>query len=96
MKPKQTGDSKAYYLSRKEVQRILDQSKEGNDWIAREYLGRDKLFCEEVSMYPEEVSAPHQLTLERSLELSAQFLAEIHRQNPWTAFKTWGKKIIGW
>jgi len=95
-KPPKTEDSKAYYLSRKEAQRILDQFREGNDWIAREYLGRDKLFSEDVSMYPEEVAAPHQLTLERSIEISAQLLAKIHSQNPWTTSETWAKKIIGW
>ena len=70
---KETNDKWAYYLNRNEAQQILDRYREGNDWIAREYLGRKKLFSEDVSMYPEEV-VPHQLTLERSVEISAQLL----------------------
>ena len=75
---------KPYHLNRNEAQQILDQYREGNDWIAREYLGREKLFDDDVSMYPEVVDSPHQLTLERSVEISAQLLkfhaAEIQRQ----------------
>ena len=67
-----TGE-KAYFLNRQEAQRILDQCREGNDWVAREYCGRDKLFSEDVSMYPEEVS-PHHLTVERSAEIADQLL----------------------
>ena len=66
-------DEKAYYLNRAEAQRILDQFREGNNWIAREYLGREKLFDEDVSMYPEE-TVPHHLTVERSVEICAQLL----------------------
>jgi len=64
-------DQKAYYLSRSDAQRIIDQFKEGNDWIAREYLGREKLFSDDVSMYPEEVASPHNLTLEKCAEITA-------------------------
>ena len=64
-------DKKAYYLNRSEAQRIIDQFKEGNDWIAREYLGREKLFRDDVSMYPEEVPSPHNLTLEKCAEITA-------------------------
>jgi len=67
-------NQKAYQLDRNEAQRILDQFRNGNDWIAREHLGREKLFNEDVSMYPEEVADPHHLTLERSVEISAQIL----------------------
>ena len=67
---------KAYHLNRNEVQRILDQFREGNDWIAREYLGREKLFDDDVSMYPEEVDSPHGLTLEKCAEITAHLWKE--------------------
>ena len=61
----------AYHLTRSEAQHILDECRVGNDWIAREYLGREKLFSEDVSMCPETVDSPHGLTLEKCVELSA-------------------------
>lgn len=64
-------NKKAYHLTRSEARQILDQCREGNDWIAREYLGREKLFDEDVSMYPEEVDSPHGLTLEKCAEITA-------------------------
>ena len=67
-------DKKGYYLNRDEARQILDQYREGNDWVAREYLGKEKLFDEDVSMYPVEVTAPHHLTLERSIEISAELV----------------------
>ena len=93
-------DKKAYYLNRNEAQRILDRFKEGNDWVAHEYLGRDKLFSDDMSMYPEEVDVPHRLTLERSIEMSACLLKEIqHLQNQPLASRakalwTWMKQKI--
>ena len=63
-------NKKAYHLTRSEAQQILDQFREGNDWIARKYLGREKLFSEDVSMYPEEVESPHGLTLEKCIEIA--------------------------
>ena len=60
-----------YYLTRSEVLHILEKFREENAWIAREYLGREKLFNEDVSMYPEEVASPHGLTLERCAEIMA-------------------------
>jgi len=68
---------KAYYLNRCEAQRIIDQFKEGNDWIAREYLGQEKLFSEDVSMYPEEVPSPHHLTPERCVEIMTALWSEV-------------------
>jgi len=64
-------DNKAHYLNRDEAQRVLNQYGEGNDWIAREYLGRDKLFSDDVSMYPVEVASPHTLTIEKCIEMMA-------------------------
>jgi len=69
-------NSKPYHLTRSEAQHILDMCREGNDWIAREYLGREKLFNEDVSMYPEEVASPHGLTLERSAEMTVALWKE--------------------
>ena len=69
-------NEKAYYLSRSEAQMILDKYREGNQWIAREYLGREELFHDDVSMYPEEVISPHNLTLERCAEITASFWEE--------------------
>jgi hypothetical protein len=62
---------KAYHFNRSEAQRIIEQFKESNDWIAREYLGREKLFSEDVSMYPEVVASPHNLTLDKCAEITA-------------------------
>ena len=69
-------DRKAYYLNRRDAQRIIDQFREGNDWVAREYLGREKLFSDDVSMYPEEVASPHNLTLEKCAEITASLWNE--------------------
>ena len=74
---KNSKKTKAYYLNREEVQRMLEQCREGNDWIAREYLGREKLFSEDVSMYPEEVASPHGLTLERCAQIMACIYKEL-------------------
>ena len=71
---------KAYYLNRCEARRIIDQFEEGNDWIAREYLGREKLFSEDVSMYPEEVASPHHLTLEQCAEITAALCQQIEQR----------------
>ena len=68
--------SKAYRMSRSEAQSILEQCRDGNDWVAREYLGREKLFSEDVSMYPETVDSPHGLTLEKCVEISAHLWKE--------------------
>jgi len=69
-------NQKAYHLTRSEAQHILDMYREDNDWIAREYLGREKLFSEDVSMYPEEVASPHGLTLEKCAEITAALWKE--------------------
>ena len=69
-------NSKAYHLTCGEAQHILNICREGNDWIAREYLGREKLFSEDVSMYPEEVASPHGLTLEKCAEITAHLWKE--------------------
>jgi len=71
---------KAYHLNREEARRILEQCREGNDWIAREYLGREKLFNEDVSMYPEEVTSPHGLTLEKCVEITAHIYKELQAE----------------
>lgn len=71
---------KAYHFNRNEAQRILDQFREGNDWIAREYLGREKLFSEDVSMYPEEVDSPHGLTLEKCAEITAHLWKKVQTE----------------
>jgi len=67
-------DNKPYYLNRSEAQQILERYRDGNDWIAREYLDRDKLFNDDVSMYPTEVTLSHHLTLDRSIDISARLL----------------------
>ena len=64
-------NEKSYHLSRTDAQKILDAHRENNNWIAREYMGKEKLFSEDVSMYPEEVDSPHHLTVERCAELTA-------------------------
>jgi hypothetical protein len=69
-------NQKAYYLTRGEAQQILDECREGNNWIAREYLGREKLFSEDISMYPEEVTSPHGLTLDKCVEITAALWKE--------------------
>ena len=65
-----------YHVTCEEVRQILAQYREGNDWIAREYLGREKLFSEDVSMYPETVDSPHGLTLEKCAEITAHLWKE--------------------
>jgi len=77
VRPFMNKGKKAYYLNRCEAQRIIDQFKEGNDWIAREYLGQEKLFSEDVSMYPEEVPSPHHLTPERCVEIMTALWSEV-------------------
>ena len=67
---------KSYHLTRNEVQHLLSICQEGNDWIAQEYLGREKLFDEDVSMYPEEVASPHDLTLEKCAEITSHLWKE--------------------
>ena len=69
-------NKKSYYLNRTEARQILEQYREGNDYVAREYLGREKLFDEDVSMYPEEVASPHGLTPERCAEITAHLWKE--------------------
>jgi|GEM_PF-3309974 len=71
-------NKKAWYLNREEARRILEQYREGNVWIAREYLGREKLFDEDVSMYPETVVSPHGLTVEKCAEITAHLCKELH------------------
>ena len=100
-------NTKAYSLNRSETQRILDLCREGNDWIAREYLRREKLFSEDVSMYPEEVSSSHNLTVEKCAEITALLWKErcdkmrqrdkMRQQKPLYRFKallTWIKKCF--
>jgi hypothetical protein len=53
----------------------LDLCKEGNDGIARTYLGKERLFSDDVSMYPVEVALPHALTIEKCIELMAKLHA---------------------
>jgi len=71
---------KAWHLNRAEARSILEQHRKGNDWIAKEYLGREKLFSEDVSMYPEEVDSPHGLTLEKSVEIAAHIYKELQAE----------------
>ena len=59
----------AYHLSQNEARQILKKYRKGNDWIAQEYLGKERLFDEELSTYPEKVLSGHQLTLERYSEI---------------------------
>jgi len=67
---------KNFPLTQGKAKQILEQCREGNDWIAREYLRREKLFSEDVSMYPEEVDSPHGLTLEKCAEITAHLWKE--------------------
>ena len=69
-------NKKSYYLNRNEAQYILDICRKGNDWIAQVYLGREKLFNEDVFMYAEEVASPHGLTLEKCAEITASLWKE--------------------
>lgn len=71
---------KAYHLNREEAGQILAKYREGNDWIAREYLGKEKLFDENLSMYPEEVVSGHQLTPEKCAELTAHLYNELRNR----------------
>ena len=71
-----TKNQKSYHLTRSEAQHILDICREGNDWIAREYFEREKLFNEDVSMYPDEVASPHGLIFERCAEITANLWKE--------------------
>jgi len=75
------GDSKkAYHFSRAEAGRILEQFREGNDWIAREFLGQEHLFDDDLSMYSEEVVSGHQLTHEKWGEITAYVLREMRKR----------------
>ena len=67
---------KSHYLTRDEARQILDRYREGNDWIAREFFSRKKLFSDDLSMYPEEVESPHGLTLEKCAEITAHLWKE--------------------
>ena len=100
-------NTKAYYLNRSEAQRILDLCREGNDCIAREYLGREKLFSEDISMYPEKVASSHDLTIEKCAEITALLWKErcdkirqrdkMRQRKPLYCFKallTWIKKCF--
>ena len=69
-------NEKAYHLSRGEAQMMLDTFREGNNWIAREFLGKDSLFHDDVSMYPEEIASPHNLTPEQCAEITARIWEE--------------------
>jgi len=71
---------KAWHLNREEARQILEQYREGNDWVAREYLGREKLFDEDVSMYPETVASPHGLTIEKCVEITAHIYKELQAE----------------
>ena len=71
----------SYHFNRSEARRILEQYQEGNDWIAEEYLGCEKLFNEDVSMYPEEVASSHGLTLEKCTEITACLCKEFNAEN---------------
>lgn len=84
---------KAYYLNRSEAQRIIDHCQEGNDWIAREYLGREKLFSDDVSMYPEEVASPHHLTLEQCAEITVALCQQIEQQRKKRLFDRFKKML---
>jgi hypothetical protein len=60
--------NKGYNLSQAEAKEILDHYRESNNAVAREYLGREQLFSDDVSMYPVE-TAPHNLTVEKCADI---------------------------
>ena len=70
--------NKGYAMSRSIAQRIIDQYRESNNAVAREYLGREQLFSDDVSMYPETSLEP--LTMEQSLEISSKILEGMHNE----------------
>ena len=94
---------KAYHLTRQEARYILDMCKEGNDGIAREYFGRETLFSDSVSMYPEEVASPHNLTIEKYAEYTAALFGELRERQKiarqlkslWTRIKKGASKTFG-
>jgi len=74
------GSTKGYHFNRNEAKQILDKYREGNDWIAQEYLGKEHLFDDDVSMYPEEVASGHNLTPEKWGAITAHVLREMRKR----------------
>jgi hypothetical protein len=68
-----------YRLNRSQALAILDKYRESNNAVAREYFGRDTLFSDDVSAYPEELS-PHHLDLEKAVEISATIIEELYKE----------------
>ncbi len=66
-----TAKRKGYLLSRARAELILKLFRDSNNRVAREYFWRNELFDEDCSSYPEEI-VPHELTLERSVEIAAK------------------------
>lgn len=62
--------NRACHPGREQVREIIDLYRESNNAVARQYLGKERLFDEDVSNYPEK-PAPHGLTPLRSTEIAA-------------------------
>ncbi|MDR1385167.1 MAG: sulfotransferase domain-containing protein [Planctomycetaceae bacterium] len=60
--------NKGYNLSQAEAQEILDRYRESNNAVAREYLGREQLFSDDVSMYPV-LPSSSRLTSEKCIDI---------------------------
>ena len=69
-----------YHLSRSQAQAIIDEYRESNNTVAREYFGRESLFNDDVSAYPEE-TLPHNLNLEKAIGISAAIIEELCQEN---------------
>ena len=70
---------KSHVLTRVQAERIVETYRDSNRAIAREYFGSEELFGEDCSMYPEEI-VPHELTVEKSVEIAAYLCDEIFKQ----------------
>ena len=69
--------SVGYRLNRSQSQAILDKYRESNNAVAGEYFGRESLFSDDVSAYPEE-TLPHHLNLEKAAQISATIIEELY------------------
>ncbi len=62
--------NRPYNLSRKQAESLVELYRDSNNAVAREFLGRERLFDEDCSQYPEE-APPSQLTVEHCVEIAA-------------------------
>ncbi|MDR1957486.1 MAG: hypothetical protein LBQ54_00280 [Planctomycetaceae bacterium] len=69
--------NKGYHLNREQAEAIVDYYRESNNAVAREYFGREQLFSDDVSMYPEETK-PHHLTVEKCAEITAVMWKDLY------------------